>query len=84
MLRIVKKNNFHILKRCIVLISCATLVIIYVIWQMMHKLKNRNITEGDEYPHWAGAWQYTYVWEIQGAITHLKIIPVQHADNMHN
>ena len=32
----------------------------------------------------AGAGQYTYVWEIQGAITHLKIIPVQHADNMHN
>ena len=45
--------------------------------------ETRNITEGDEYPP-AGAWQYTYVWEIQGAITCLKIISEQHADNMHN
>ena len=49
---------------------------------------NRNLKKIEYHWKWwippAGAWQYTYVWEIQGAITHLKIIPVQHTDNMHN
>ena len=46
--------------------------------------KTLNITEGNEYPQLVPDNIHMYEREFQGAITRLKIIPVQHADNMHN